>query len=63
MKLAIVSFDFAPEVGGVQSYLYEIGSRQEQLWADYLRDIEAAGASRDAAATPAIKSVSRNCGH
>ena len=45
------------------SYLYEIGSRQEQLWADYLSDMEAAGASRDAAATPAIKSVSRNCGH
>jgi DUF971 family protein len=45
------------------SYLYEIGSRQEQLWADYLRDLQAAGASRDPGVSPVVKSVSRNCGH
>lgn len=45
------------------SYLYDLGVRQEPLWADYLRDLEAAGASRDPGATPGVKSVSRNCGH
>jgi len=28
-------------------YLYELGSGQERLWADYLARLEAAGASRD----------------
>ena len=28
-------------------YLYELGANQEALWADYLRRMEAAGASRD----------------
>lgn len=28
------------------SYLYELGSNQEQLWADYLARLAAAGASR-----------------
>ena len=27
-------------------YLYELGSQQEENWADYLRRLEAAGASR-----------------
>jgi DUF971 family protein len=30
-------------------YLYELGIRQDELWADYLRRLEAAGASRDPA--------------
>ena len=30
-------------------YLYEIGSQQHALWADYLAQLESAGASRDAA--------------
>ena len=28
-------------------YLYELGESQEQLWADYLRKLAAAGASRE----------------
>ncbi len=28
-------------------YLYELGSRQEELWQDYLIKLQAAGASRD----------------
>ena len=34
-------------------YLYGIGEDQEALWADYLKRLAAAGASRDAAAAPA----------
>jgi DUF971 family protein len=30
-------------------YLYELGTNQAQLWADYLARLDAAGASRDAA--------------
>lgn len=46
------------------SYLYEIGANQDALWADYLAQLEAAGASRDpadprnAAFAPAAKSCS-----
>ena len=29
-------------------YLYEIGANQERLWADYLAQLDAAGASREA---------------
>jgi len=34
---------------GIYSWdlLYDLGMRQEHLWADYLRRLEAAGASRD----------------
>lgn len=43
-------------------YLYELGANQERMWADYLVQLEEAGASRDAvpgaAAPPA-----RSCGH
>lgn len=45
-------------------YLYEIGSQQQALWADYLAQLEAAGASRDgadprnAAFVPAAKGCS-----
>lgn len=31
------------------AYLYDLGQRQEALWADYLKALEAAGASRDPA--------------
>jgi DUF971 family protein len=31
------------------SYLYELGQNQERLWAEYLRRLEEAGASRDPA--------------
>jgi len=34
-------------------YLYHLGMNQEELWAEYLRRLEAAGGSRDAPA-PAI---------
>jgi DUF971 family protein len=45
-------------------YLYEIGSNQDALWADYLAQLDAAGASRDpadprnAAFAPSAKSCS-----
>ena len=29
------------------NYLYELGSRQEEMWRDYLRQMEEAGASRE----------------
>ncbi len=29
-------------------YLHELGARQDALWQDYLKQLEAAGASRDA---------------
>ena len=29
-------------------YLYELGSKQEKMWSEYLAKLEAAGASRDA---------------
>ena len=35
-------------------YLYGIGADQEALWADYLKRLAAAGASRDAAAVTAL---------
>lgn len=35
------------------AYLYDLGRRQEALWADYLRQLEAAGASRDSHVTAA----------
>ncbi len=47
------------------SYLHELGREQARLWAEYLAQLEAAGASRDpddprnAAPVPATS----NCGH
>lgn len=41
--------------------LYRLGSRQDELWADYLARLEAAGASRDIDTTP-TRSSSR-CAH
>lgn len=41
-------------------YLYELGIRQDEMWADYLHRLELAGASREApdAGTPATGAVS-----
>lgn len=42
------------------AYLYELGSQQEQLWAQYLQRLEAAGVDRD---TPMpAKSSGHGCG-
>lgn len=35
-------------------YLYELGTEQEQNWADYLRRLQAANASREPASEPII---------
>ena len=43
-------------------YLYELGTSQERLWAEYLQRLEAAGASRDAD-TAAAPAPARGCGH
>jgi DUF971 family protein len=42
-------------------YLYELGTNQEQLWAEYLQRLEAAGASREGGAAPAA--AAPGCGH
>jgi DUF971 family protein len=47
-------------------YLYELGVDQERLWAEYLGQLEAAGASRDpadASADTTPGSGGRACGH
>lgn len=41
-------------------YLYFLGSQQEQLWADYERRLEQAGADRDA---PMVTRGGHGCGH
>ena len=41
-------------------YLYYLGHQHEQLWADYLRRLEAAGVTRD---TPMAEAGSSACGH
>lgn len=41
-------------------HLYLLATQHESLWADYLRRLEAAGASRDIAAPP---SAPRGCAH
>ncbi len=44
-------------------YLYELGVDQERLWAEYLEQLEAAGASRDPAASPtSMPAAGRACG-
>lgn len=47
------------------SYLYEIGRDHDALWADYLSQIEAAGASRDAddPRNAAFAPAAKSCGH
>jgi DUF971 family protein len=42
--------------------LYELGSNQERLWADYLHRMQTAGASRDPAAQPAAAQEAKRCG-
>ena len=39
-------------------YLYELGARQDALWADYLARLDAAGADRD---TPMVSKAGRSC--
>ena len=39
-------------------YLYELGAKQDTLWADYLARLEAAGADRD---TPMVSKAGRSC--
>lgn len=41
-------------------YLYFLGSRQEELWADYARRLAAAGVDRDA---PMPAAAGHGCGH
>ena len=41
------------------NYLYELGSRQDSLWADYLARLEAAGVGRD---TPMPPKGGHDCG-
>ena len=41
-------------------YLYFLGSQQEQLWADYVRRLQEAGADRDA---PMLQKSGHACGH
>ena len=41
-------------------YLYFLGSRQEQLWADYEQRLQAAGVERDA---PMPEKAGHACGH
>jgi DUF971 family protein len=45
------------------SYLYEIATNQEALWADYVAQLEAAGASRDPAdpRNAAFAPVAKSC--
>jgi DUF971 family protein len=45
-------------------YLYELGINQSRLWEEYLEQLKAAGASRDAAATPRAETPGPSgCGH
>ena len=39
-------------------YLYELGARQDALWADYLARLDAAGADRD---TPMVGQAGHSC--
>jgi DUF971 family protein len=41
-------------------YLYFLGARQAELWADYERRLEAAGVGRD---TPMVVPQASSCGH
>jgi DUF971 family protein len=47
------------------AYLYELGENHDAWWADYLKKLEAAGASRDPAdaANAGFVSVARACGN
>jgi DUF971 family protein len=43
-------------------YLYSIGSRQDQLWEDYLQRLEQAGFSRDSGRDAAMPAKGHGCG-
>lgn len=48
------------------SYLYELGENQQRLWAEYLRRLEEAGASRDPADprnAAFVAPEAHGCGH
>lgn len=47
------------------TYLYELGQEQERLWGEYLAQVDAAGASRDAgdARNAAFTKAAPSCGH
>ena len=44
-------------------YLYELGLNQSRLWAEYLEQLEAAGASREPAKTNVAAPSAPGCGH
>ena len=44
-------------------YLNKLGANQAALWQDYLQQMEAAGASRDASANPTPVQAHKGCGH
>ena len=44
-------------------YLYELGSQQQLMWDEYLRRLDAAGASRDADPNAAAAAPAHACGH
>lgn len=44
-------------------YLYELGTRQQAMWDQYLKRLEAAGASRDADPKVAAAPPAHSCGH
>jgi DUF971 family protein len=47
------------------TYLYELGQEQERMWGEYLAQLEAASASRDAddARNAAFTKAAPSCGH
>jgi DUF971 family protein len=44
-------------------YLYDLGTRQEELWQRYVERMEAAGASRDPDPNPSPPRPAPACGH
>lgn len=44
-------------------YLYELGQRQAAMWQDYLKKLEAAGASREPGPETPCSHKPRACGH
>ena len=44
-------------------YLYELGTRQQAMWDQYLKRLEAAGASRDADPNAVSAPPAHSCGH
>lgn len=44
-------------------YLYSIGKRKEQLWEDYLRQLEAAGYTRESGRDAPMTAKGHACGH